>query len=277
MFSITKISFKFGDLKCSKLFSKTGIEDFLILLCSLKADKMADYKLYEKRKGYIYREGYKMGKSTLSIKLLKINWINHMKTVFLLTVIILGVIPNICNSQVETTIDSLVHPKYLSVNEKLELESEWLRDMMASHDSLINLIATKANAEYKDQTDIRYIAFLTSSLLDLQRDTAFRVVLINLASYPYISHQDPVHLMTNQKTFPVLEAIKKSNRDQISMLKYYIIRSNYLDKVLSNDEIGILKFLLVDHDPLFLPNLNLARYSGQRLVNVQAILNWSQP
>ena len=82
MFSITKISFKFGDLKCSKLFSKTGIEDFLILLYSLKADKMADYKLYEKRKGYIYRKGYKMGKSTRALYICENNRRDRIEVYF---------------------------------------------------------------------------------------------------------------------------------------------------------------------------------------------------
>ncbi len=202
------------------------------------------------------------------------NYIDYVKTPILLIFFSFTLFSDNCIAQSLSYTDSIPASAKLSPDEKLRVESEWLRASIVSQDSIFNLMATRADLELKNQCNNRYIRLIISSLLGTLKDTALHVIANNLSVCPYIHQGKMIHVVHHINSFPVVEAIERAPPFQINMFKNYLLRPDFLNKNLSNDEIGILHYLLVQHDPAFARYLFPESYTGQALKNAQLILEW---
>ena len=185
-------------------------------------------------------------------------------------------VSQICLSQVDSSSDSLAATGSYIPEDKLKSDSEWLRNLVISHDSLINLIATKANQEFKNNPNNVYIRFIVSILLDLQEDTTFSIVANNLSIYPYIHQGKLINVLHHKESYPVVEAIERAPQMQQNLFKDYILTSKFLTKPISEEVTGILNYLLIKHDPGFALKVTPDRYSEMARQNIRSILDWKK-
>ncbi|HZV68130.1 MAG TPA: hypothetical protein VFG10_01250 [Saprospiraceae bacterium] len=157
-----------------------------------------------------------------------------------------------------------------------DMKSAWLTKSIISHDSIINFIASQADIELKNNSDIRYIYNLIQSILTLNVDTAFIVILNNITIDKYINYSKPINVYTKTPSYPVIDALYRAPFRQIQNLKEYLITSDYLSKQINNEEIMLFWRLLVNHDPTFGGSIKSYHYKGQIQKNIQFILEFSQ-
>lgn len=199
-----------------------------------------------------------------------------MKTFVLIIVISFSPYTDVCFAQSLNYSDTISASIYLTPEEKLEMESKWLRGLIVSEDSITNLMATKCDLELKNQRDVRYAMFMARTLLDTREDTAMHVIANNLTACPYFDYTNLMSVVTKRNTFPVVKVIESAPVLQVKILRDYLVRADYLGQYFSDDEIRILSYLLVKYEPNYVTQLNPARFTGQALKNAQIILEWKE-
>ncbi len=144
----------------------------------------------------------------------------------------------------------------------------------ANLDSLLNLIAYVSELELKKESRNIVISTIVQNLMTLNSDTCFRVILDNITINSYINYTNAIDLYKKQKQYPVLKAIEHSTAKNITLLKDYILYSDYLNNEFTTEEIMILNYILLGHDPTYRVKVTNDGSDTPRSRNIQSIVNY---
>ena len=184
---------------------------------------------------------------------------------------------NVDDAYCQSTIDTLPSELWKEPNEIAATKSIWLNNAIVSYDSMLMFIVHKANFELNNTKDIRYISNIVQGLLSIHKDLAYNCILDNLTINKYVNPTSGIDVTYHIYSYPVYESFKRVPLNEALLFKKYIVYSDYLDKDLSEEEIRILNFILVSHDPAFAYKwIDVNNYEGNAQKNMKAILGVSQ-